>query len=121
MSECTRRLAAVCGLYCGTCEAFEVEEAGICRGCAYQLGLAVTGECRVFQCCVVERGLEHCGLCPDFACQLFLSSAEPMEVNRRYRALLRRAEIGTEAWIEEQEKARARGVHHPPCRCGECA
>ncbi|UCC65232.1 MAG: DUF3795 domain-containing protein [Anaerolineae bacterium] len=121
MSECKRRLAAVCGLYCGTCEACEAEEVGLCRGCAYQLGLAVTGECRMFQCCVVERGLEHCGLCPDFACQLFLSSAEPMEVNRRYRALLRRAEIGTEAWIEEQEEARARGVRHPPCRCGEHA
>jgi len=113
MGECKRRLAAVCGLYCGTCEGFE---AGICRGCAYQLGLAAEGECRVFQCCVLERGLEHCGLCADLACRLFLASAEPMEVNRRYRALLRRVEIGTEAWIEEQETLRRQGVRHPPCR-----
>ena len=117
MNDCKRRLAAVCGLYCGTCEAFEEEEARTCRGCAYQLGLAVGDECRVFQCCVVERGLEHCGLCPDFPCQLFLASAEPMEVQRRYRALLHRVEIGTEAWIEDQEEARARGVRHPPCNC----
>ena len=105
MGDCKRHLAAVCGLYCGT------------HAC--QLGLAFDGECRLFQCCTVERGLEHCGLCSDFSCQLFLSSAEPMEVNRRYRALLRRVEIGTEAWIEEQEQARARGVRHPPCCCGE--
>lgn len=118
MSEGKRRLAAVCGLYCGTCEAFKAEGAGTCRGCAYQLGLAADGECRVFQCCVVERGLEHCGLCLDFPCQLFLASAEPMEVQRRYRALLRRTEIGTETWIVEQEETRARGVRHPPCRCG---
>jgi hypothetical protein len=119
MTECKRRFAAVCGLYCGTCEACETEESGTCRACAYQLGLAVEGECRIFQCCVVERGLEHCGLCPDFACQLFLASAEPMEVQRRYRSLLRRVEIGTDAWIAEQEEARDRGVRHPPCRCGE--
>ena len=117
MSECKRCLAAVCGLYCGTCEAYGIGEPETCRGCAYQLGLATDGECYVFQCCIVERGLEHCGLCPDFPCQLFLSSAEPIEVNRRYRALLRRVEIGTEAWIEEQEEERARGVRHPPCKC----
>ena len=118
MGECKRRLAAICGLYCGTCEAFEAQD---CRGCAYQLGVAAGEECRVFQCCVVERGLEHCGLCADFPCQLFLASADPMEVNRRYRALLRRAEIGTETWIEEQEELRSRGVRHPPCNCGRPA
>lgn len=117
MGECKRRLAAVCGLYCGTCEGFAAE-GGTCRGCAYQLGLAVDGECQIFQCCVVERGLEHCGLCVDFPCQLFLSSAGPMEVQRRYRSLLRRAEVGTDVWIEEQEALRARGVRHPPCSCG---
>lgn len=116
MSDCERRLAAVCGLYCGTCEALGTEEAGTCRGCAYQLGLAAGRECRIFQCCVVERGLEHCGLCPDFSCQLFLASGEPMEVLWRYRALLRRVEIGTEAWVAEQEEARAQGVRHPPCK-----
>jgi hypothetical protein len=118
MGECKRRLAAVCGLYCGTCEICETEASGTCRACAYQLGLASDGECRVFVCCVVARGLEHCGLCADFPCQLFLSSADPMEVQRRYRALLRRVEVGTEAWIEEQEALRAQGVRHPPCRCG---
>ncbi len=119
MGECKRRLAAICGLYCGTCESCEIEQAGTCRACAYQLGLAVGGECLLFHCCVVERGLEHCGLCPDFPCQLFLSSAEPLEVNRRYRALLHRTAIGTDAWIEEQETARAQGVRHPPCRCAD--
>jgi hypothetical protein len=59
-------------------------------------------ECAVFQCCVGERGLEHCGLCPDFPCQLFLSHAAPLDVARRYQALLRRTEIGTAAWLDEQ-------------------
>lgn len=98
--ECmSRRLAAVCGRYCGACDAF-VEDA--CCGCGYQLGQARRGTCTLFECCIVERGLEHCGLCPDFACQVFVSHAPPLDVARLYKALRRRAEIGTEAWLDEQ-------------------
>jgi hypothetical protein len=94
-----RRQAAVCGKYCGGCEKY-VE--GTCCGCGYQLGLTCRGECTLFQCCVCQRGLEHCGLCQDFPCQVFLGHAAPLDVARRYRALLRRAEIGTAAWLAEQ-------------------
>ena len=96
-----RRLAAVCGRYCGDCDAYQ---GGSCCGCGYQLGQTLGGECAVFQCCIVERGLEHCGLCPDFPCQVFVSHAAPMEVARRYRALRRRAEIGTSTWLVKQEE-----------------
>jgi hypothetical protein len=51
----------------------------------------------------MQRGLEHCGVCLDFPCQFFLSHTSAAEVARRYRALCRRAEIGTAAWLEEQE------------------
>ncbi len=92
-----RRWAAVCGKYCGDCP--ELQSG--CKGCAYQLGLARGFECAVFRCCAVERGLEHCGLCPDFACQTFLALDSALEGARRYRALTRRAEVGTDAWLEE--------------------
>jgi hypothetical protein len=95
----TRRLAAVCGRYCAACDACQD---GYCCGCAYQLGRTRRGECPVFACCIVERGLEHCGLCPDFPCQVFVSHAPPLEVARLYKALRRRAEIGTPAWLDEQ-------------------
>ncbi len=99
---CTkRREAAVCGHYCGTCDRLRE---GTCCGCGYQLGETSNGECPVFQCCIVERGLAHCGLCLDFPCQLFLGHAPPLDVARRYQALCRRAEIGTTAWLEEQEE-----------------
>jgi hypothetical protein len=94
-----RRLAAICGRYCGTCTAYED---GSCCGCGYQLGQTCRGECPLFQCCIIDRGLEHCGLCPDFPCQVFVSHASPLEVARRYRALRRRAEIGTIAWLDEE-------------------
>jgi hypothetical protein len=99
--ECLKRkAAAVCGRYCGECDRYL---AGSCCGCGYQLGSTCKGECAVFQCCILERGLEHCGLCIDFPCQMFLSLAGPMDVARLYKALRRRAEIGTMAWLDEQE------------------
>lgn len=94
-----RRFAGVCGEYCVSC-APVVE--GICRGCAYELARTPRGECVIFQCAVVERGLEHCGLCPDFPCELFRSSADSKRVQLRIHALQRRREIGTERWLEEQ-------------------
>ena len=96
----TRRLAAVCGRYCAACEACQD---GSCCGCAYQLGRTPRGECPVFECCIAERGLEHCGLCLDFPCQVFVSHAPPLEVARLYKALRRRAEIGTPAWLAERQ------------------
>jgi hypothetical protein len=100
--ECLRRrLAAVCGRNCELCDAYR--DLGCC-GCGYQLGETRRGECAVFHCCIAERGLEHCGLCPDFPCQVFMSHASPLEVTRRYRALCRRTEIGTIAWLEEQRE-----------------
>ena len=97
---CMKRVqAAACGHFCGDCDAYLDKS---CCGCGYQLGETPCGECALFQCCIVERGLEHCGLCLDFPCQLFLGHAPPLEVARRYQSLLRRAEIGTIAWLDEQ-------------------
>jgi hypothetical protein len=102
MNECEylgRRFAAVCGRYCTTCDA---HKEGSCYGCAYQLGYTRRGACPIFACCVEARGLEHCGLCLDFPCQVFVGHAAPLEVARLIQALFRRAEIGTAAWLAEQ-------------------
>lgn len=104
MGDCEyhrRKQAAVCGQFCGQCDAYQ---SGICCGCGYQLGQTRRGECAIFQCCVMERGLEHCGLCLDFPCELFIRQAPPLDVARLYRNLRRRAEIGTLAWLEEREQ-----------------
>jgi hypothetical protein len=66
------------------------------------LGATRRGECPIFACCVEARGLEHCGLCLDFPCQVFVSHAAPLETARLIRALFRRAEIGTATWLAEQ-------------------
>ena len=93
-----RLSAGACGEYCKPCVAH-----GGCRGCAYQLGLTQRGECAVFQCCVAEKGLEHCGLCSEFPCPLFKASTSAADAERRMRALLDRTEKGTDAWLAEEE------------------
>ncbi|MBN1661354.1 MAG: DUF3795 domain-containing protein [Anaerolineae bacterium] len=96
-----RRLAAVCGRYCGTCEEYVDRR---CCGCGYSLGRGCEGDCELFLCCVVERGLPHCGLCVDFPCQVYLSHARAPVVAVRIKALHHRVEIGTERWLDEQEQ-----------------
>jgi hypothetical protein len=97
--ECLRRrLAAVCGRNCELCDAYQECR---CCGCGYQLGQTPRGECAIFRCCTVERGLAHCGLCPDLPCQLFVSQAPPLEVARLYQALHRRAKIDDIAWLDQ--------------------
>jgi hypothetical protein len=36
---------------------------------------------------------------------VFLSQGPPLDVARLYRDLRRRAEIGTEAWLDEQQES----------------
>ena len=101
-----RKEAAVCGRYCADCELYQQ---GLCCGCGYELGQTRRGECSVFDCCIMDRGLEHCGLCVDSPCQVFLSHAPALEVARLCKALYRRVEIGTDAWLVEQEQRARRG------------
>lgn len=96
-----RRFAAVCGACCLSCAP---AVGGHCRGCAYELGRTPHGDCPIFQCALVQRGLEHCGLCPDFPCELFYTFIEAGDRPRRIAALERRRAIGTEAWIEEHAR-----------------
>ena len=93
-----RRYAAVCGEYCLACD----EIVASCRGCAYEWGCIETSDCAVFRCAAVERGIEHCGLCPDFPCDLFRAGAEPARIELRIQTLVRRRDIGTERWLDEQ-------------------
>jgi hypothetical protein len=108
-------LAAACGLYCGDCEYL----GGQCSGCGNvegkpfwtgQLGLVV---CPVYNCSVLRQGIEHCGLCEEFPCELFTSLRDPNmsdeeaenSVRARQENLRKRKEIGTEVWLREKSQA----------------
>lgn len=105
-------LAAPCGLYCGDCEHLGDK----CKGCgevhgkpfwAGQYGVEV---CPLYSCAVNKKHLEHCGLCPDLPCQLFLSMRDPAMSEAEAEASLKnkqndlklRKKIGTQAWLKRK-------------------
>lgn len=105
--------AGVCGLYCGVCE---YREDSFCEGCMAIQGRPSWVEhvgmdaCPLYSCCVVDRKLEHCGMCDDLPCDLFLRSHDPSlnadearaDIRNREITLRRRGHIGTHGWIKEQ-------------------
>ena len=102
-------LAAACGLYCGDYEYLQEN----CQGCNQVEGKPFWTEqldmevCPLYGCCVDQRELEHCGLCDEFPCELFISLRDPalsdeeaeQSLRQRQQDLKRRKEIGTEAWL----------------------
>lgn len=66
-------LMSCCGVLCGKCDYYPDD----CAGCAAIEGkafwLEFTGGdvCDIYNCCIVQRGFAHCGLCGDFPCPLY--------------------------------------------------
>lgn len=55
-----------CGICCNSCERKEQVH---CKGCLEMKLPFWGGECEVKSCCE-ERGLDHCGVCPEFPCEM---------------------------------------------------
>lgn len=105
-------LAPVCGLYCGTCEYLGNQ----CQGCGHQQGKPFwtkdTGieVCQLYDCCINIRHLEHCAMCDDLPCEMFLSLRDPSlsdeeaekSLAERKKDLKKRNLIGTEQWLKEK-------------------
>ena len=105
-------LAPVCGIYCGSCGFLGVN----CKGCGVMEGkpfwtsMVPSGVCPLHDCCRNRRGLEHCGLCAKFPCEVFLEIRDPgmsdeefeRSLEERQSALRRRTVIGTQKWLEEK-------------------
>jgi hypothetical protein len=56
----------MCGAYCGICQ---WKTKTNCPGCQTSKGKVFWGECRVAKCCC-EKGITHCGLCPEVPCDV---------------------------------------------------
>jgi hypothetical protein len=108
-----KNLAAVCGLFCRTCEHLGEK----CQGCGQQKGKPFwvatmnVEACPLYNCCVNTKQLEHCGLCSELPCETFLALRDPAlsdeEAEKaliaRQNDLIKRKEIGTEEWLKEKE------------------
>ncbi len=107
-----KALAPVCGLYCGSCEYFKKQ----CQGCGHVNGKPFwTAQikdkiCPLYNCCINQKQLEHCGLCNEFPCETFTELRDPslgeeearQALLARQNELVKRKEIGTERWLEEK-------------------
>jgi hypothetical protein len=106
------KLAAPCGLFCGDCEILGEK----CDGCndvkgkpfwTVQFKMDV---CPLYDCCVNEKRLEHCGLCPDLPCKTFVSLRDPSQsddeaakaLQQKQKDLGLRKEVGTAAWLKQR-------------------
>lgn len=68
-----KKIGTVCGTSCNTCDHHGKE----CAGCEETGGrpfwTAFIGldQCAIYDCCVNDRKLPHCGKCPDLMCERF--------------------------------------------------
>jgi len=146
MSEKTQKknkLAAPCGLYCGVCGVyiahrddnvkFKERLAGVygvavdevkCEGCLYDKPFVYCEVCPIRD-CTNKKGIEGCHQCNDFPCKFIESFPLPIGKKVILRAIPTWREIGTDRWMEEEEKR----YHCPHCgyklfrgakRCRNC-
>jgi hypothetical protein len=149
MSDINKALLAPCGLYCGVCAIhiadrdnnlkFKTRLIDVykpisktiddikCSGCLSESQENIFGYCQTcpIRDCVLGKGFDSCYQCNDFPCKFI--ERFPIAVGKKVilRAIPRWKEIGTEKWVEEEEKR----YHCPECdnslfrgakRCNKC-
>jgi len=99
-------LVAPCGAYCGTCTFLNREQKPSCLGCGNQDGRLFWGKCRLYTC--VKNRVEHCGVCEEFPCDLFVDQFDPAHGQKsaftRAGLLAYRKRVGTQKFIEMSKK-----------------
>ncbi|MFA0816143.1 MAG: DUF3795 domain-containing protein [Anaerofustis sp.] len=73
------RIISVCGTLCEECPQYPEE----CRGCpeiggkVYWAGYVGAQICPIYECCVSEKQLAHCGRCEVFPCAKYFDLKDP--------------------------------------------
>jgi hypothetical protein len=139
-----KNLLAPCGLYCGVCairmayrdgnEKFKerlVPVYGLkstdeirCEGCMSEDRFMYCQVCPIRD-CVTAKGFEGCHQCEEWPCKLIEDFPLPVGKRVMLRAIPEWKKLGTEAWVEAEEKR----YHCPECdyavfrgakRCRNC-
>ena len=117
-----KELLAPCGLYCGVCGVYiayrdnntkfkerlttvygvPVEQIA-CEGCLSSSPFVLGHKCPI-KSCVKNKGLEGCHQCTAFPCSLIENFSFAVGKKVMLRAIPTWRELGTEKWVEEEEK-----------------
>lgn len=99
-----------CGIDCGLCPRYYTDGKSRCPGCAGKGFYESHPGCGLITCCVGQKGLENCGLCPDFPCDVYqakdiLHSPDSFVTHRRIEPnLYSIRDEGLEAFLEQQQR-----------------
>ena len=141
--ENKKNMAAPCGLYCGVCAVYIAHRDnnikfkerlpkvyGVsledihCEGCLSDDLFKYCQSCPI-RSCVKQKGVEGCHHCSDFPCKFIEDFPIPVGKEVIFRSIPAWRELGTEKWMEEEEKR----YHCPHCdhklfrgakRCRNC-
>lgn len=101
-----KKLLAPCGTFCGTCYALNSKQKPSCSGCGNQNGNLFWGKCKLYAC--ASGRVEHCGVCDEFPCDLFIDQYDPADGQRsafeRAGLLIYRKKFGPLKFIEMSKK-----------------
>jgi len=116
------KLAAVCGLYCGSCSAYIAtqesednlkkiaDQFGMtvemvrCKGCRSDKRGGYCEQCKMFE-CAWNKGYDFCHQCPDYPCaELKLFQQAAPHRNDLWKDNQAIKEIGCNCWLKEVEK-----------------
>ena len=117
-----KELLAPCGMYCGVCgvviayrdnnQKFKERLSTvygcspddiICKGCLSDERFQYCEVCAI-RSCVLEKSYEGCYQCDDFPCDHIENFPIPVGKKVILRAIPAWRELGTEKWVEEEEK-----------------
>ena len=84
------KYAGVCGCICEDCRLYKKS----CEGChaekgivcwLHEVGLEV---CDFYECCVIEKGLMHCGECDLIPCEKFWKNKNPKWTDEEHKEIV---------------------------------
>ena len=120
--EIKRELLAPCGLYCGVCAimiahrdnnqklkerlapVYGVSPEEIrCQGCLSSEVFAYCTTCPI-KACTQQKGYEGCHQCNEYPCEHIRNFPVPVGQKVIMRAVPQRRDMGTEKWVEDEEK-----------------
>lgn len=76
-----------CGISCGVCKDFGETCAG-CRAIAgkvYWAEFVGSDTCPMYECCINEKGYEHCGHCKELPCRIYYATQDPSTTDEEHR------------------------------------